>query len=121
MSLGTQLTQPPADGITRVQFAPQDSSKLLVAGWDKALRLHDVDNNTCLATHTTAAPLLDVVLGDHDTMVAYSGAVDGGVRRYAALCWMTCLVPTKHHAMSYTAGMTWKLVQQHCLVSMKKQ
>lgn len=82
MSLGTQLVQAPSDGITRVQFVPHDSKLLLVAGWDKAMRLYDVDNNTCLATHSTAAPLLDVAWGDHGSMVAYSGAVDGGVRRY---------------------------------------
>lgn len=85
-SLGTKLTDSPTDGITRVQFAPSSSSKLLVTGWDKTLRVYDVDANTLLASHEAAAPLLDAAWAA-DGSAVYSGAVDGAVRR--------CVLPTR--------------------------
>jgi hypothetical protein len=30
-----EIANPPFDGISKVQFAPEDSSLLLVASWDK--------------------------------------------------------------------------------------
>lgn len=79
-SLGNKLTNPPTDGITRVQFAPGSNSKLLVTGWDKTLRVYDVNHNALLASHGVAAPILDAAWGADGTVI-YSGAVDGAVRR----------------------------------------
>jgi hypothetical protein len=38
------IENPPADGISKVTFAPEDSSLLLVSSWDKVL-IHDNDRD----------------------------------------------------------------------------
>lgn len=78
-SLGTKLAHSPNGGITRVQFAPESNSKLLVTGWDKSLRVYDVDTNALLASHGVATPILDAAWAAD---AIYSGAVDGAVRRW---------------------------------------
>eukprot|EP01054_Gregarina_sp_Poly1_P001380 Gregarina_sp_Poly_1__1379@NODE_1341_length_4343_cov_180_690131_g429_i1_p2_GENE_NODE_1341_length_4343_cov_180_690131_g429_i1NODE_1341_length_4343_cov_180_690131_g429_i1_p2_ORF_typecomplete_len366_score42_36ANAPC4_WD40/PF12894_7/4_6e09ANAPC4_WD40/PF12894_7/1_8ANAPC4_WD40/PF12894_7/0_23ANAPC4_WD40/PF12894_7/0_002ANAPC4_WD40/PF12894_7/1_1e06WD40/PF00400_32/1_2WD40/PF00400_32/2e03WD40/PF00400_32/3_2e05WD40/PF00400_32/60WD40/PF00400_32/7_4e02WD40/PF00400_32/0_00011WD40/PF00400_32/0_31WD40_like/PF17005 len=56
----TELTQSPSDAISRILFAPTETSNLLlVASWDNSVRLYDVDLNTVRGVHLHDHAVLD--------------------------------------------------------------
>lgn len=50
-----EIANPPADGISRVTFAPEDSSLLLVSSWDKVV-MHSIDEYIHAHVVLTAFP-----------------------------------------------------------------
>ncbi|CAO3689105.1 unnamed protein product [Umbelopsis vinacea] len=72
------IANPPVDGISKVQFAPEDSSLLLVASWDKSATLYNVDDNTIKHKFEHQAAVLDCCFSSNER--GYSGGVDRLVR-----------------------------------------
>ncbi|KAJ2722380.1 mitotic spindle checkpoint protein Bub3 [Coemansia sp. Benny D115] len=69
-----QLSQPPADGISRLRFHPTEDSKLLVSSWDTQVRLYDIHTNALVSSHNShAAAVLDVAFGN---TCSFSGGLD---------------------------------------------
>ncbi|KAH8557069.1 WD40-repeat-containing domain protein [Umbelopsis sp. PMI_123] len=73
-----EIANPPSDGISKVQFAPEDSSLLLVASWDKTATLYNVDENTVKHKFEHQAAVLDCCFSSNER--AYTGSVDRNVR-----------------------------------------
>ncbi|XP_037089170.1 mitotic checkpoint protein BUB3-like [Pollicipes pollicipes] len=69
-----KLNSPPEDGISSVKFGPTSSQFLLVASWDKTVRLYDVLSNTQRLKYSHSAPVLDCCF--HDAVHAWSGGLD---------------------------------------------
>eukprot|EP01083_Nonionella_stella_P082351 227302_1 len=68
-----ELKERPSDGISKVRFASR-SNKLLVASWDKAVRLYDVDTNTLCQKFDDIGAVLDCSFSPDDTQ-AFSGGL----------------------------------------------
>lgn len=79
MSLGKELVSPPADGVTKLQFAGPTSS-LLASSWDGTVKVYDAAANTLQGTFVHGAPVLDAVF-EADGKI-FSGGLDNAVKRY---------------------------------------
>lgn len=90
-----EVTPPPTDGVTRVQFSPSGTS-LLVAGWSGELALHSSQHGTLVASVTLSCPLLDASYGDE---VVYAAALDGTV--YSARVTQSDLTPFEPLGVSH--------------------
>lgn len=54
-----RLKNTPSDCIQSVKFGPSSSQFLLVASWDKSVRLYDVVNNNMRLQYQHTGPVLD--------------------------------------------------------------
>ncbi|KAI9033172.1 mitotic checkpoint protein BUB3-like protein [Hyaloraphidium curvatum] len=59
-----ELSDPPTDGISAVAFAPSSPNFLLVASWDRSVRLYDVQQNQLRTRYEHKGPVLDVCWSD---------------------------------------------------------
>lgn len=82
-----ELTPPPPDAISALNFGPGSSTKLLVSSWDKNVYLYDTHaepggdgNGRLIRTYPHRAPVLDVCFGK-DEDEAFSVGLDWDVRR----------------------------------------
>ncbi|TRY63183.1 hypothetical protein TCAL_04016 [Tigriopus californicus] len=73
-----QLKNGPADGISRVRFAPNSPQFLLCSSWDSTLRLYDVQANTMRVKFLSGGPLLDCAF--QDPIHVWSGGLEGQLR-----------------------------------------
>ncbi|KAI9826068.1 MAG: hypothetical protein M1832_000517 [Thelocarpon impressellum] len=83
MSSQFELAEAPGDAISAVKFAPGNSSRLLVASWDKNVYLYDTHaapGGKLLKKFEHRAPVLDVCWGA-DENEAFTGGLDWDVRR----------------------------------------
>ncbi|KAI9717199.1 MAG: hypothetical protein M1828_007392 [Chrysothrix sp. TS-e1954] len=77
-----ELADPPSDAISSVRFAPE-STKLLVASWDKHVYLYEAStqaDSRLIRSYEHRAPVLDACFGGNED-VAYSVGLDWDVRR----------------------------------------
>eukprot|EP00878_Enallax_costatus_P032571 GHUV01035806.1.p1 GENE.GHUV01035806.1~~GHUV01035806.1.p1 ORF type:complete len:167 (+),score=23.78 GHUV01035806.1:420-920(+) len=74
--LGTAVTQPPTDGITRIRWS--SAGRLLATSWDQTVRFYNYDG-TPQAVVRVDAPVLDGCYQDDTT--AFVGQLDGTVSR----------------------------------------
>ncbi|TPX64558.1 hypothetical protein SpCBS45565_g05816 [Spizellomyces sp. 'palustris'] len=65
-NLGFELNNPPTDGISSLQFSPENPSLLLTASWDKKIRLYDVSSDELRQEWLDKAPVLDICFSDGD-------------------------------------------------------
>lgn len=81
-----ELSPPPSDGVTAVTFAPNDSSRLLVASWDRQVYYYKVEDsssgNSLIQKYDNRAPILDLCFGS-DENEAFLAGVDQSVSRYS--------------------------------------
>lgn len=75
--LETELHQPPTDGISSLAFA-NTSDMLLVASWDKAVRMYDARKNQLRFKYEHKAAVLDCTFS-HDDSLGFSGGLDRNV------------------------------------------
>jgi cell cycle arrest protein BUB3 len=78
-----ELANTPSDAISAVRFAPQSTSRLLVASWDRNVYLYDTsagDQGNLLQKVEHRAPVLDICFGDDDK-TAFSAGLDWDVNR----------------------------------------
>lgn len=54
-----RLKNSPGDCVQSVKFSPSSSQFLLVASWDKTVRLYDVVSNNMRLQYQHSAPVLD--------------------------------------------------------------
>ena len=80
-----ELSDPPLDVISAVEFAPGDL-RLLVASWDKNVYLYEINgsSSTLLRKYEHRAPILDVCWGEGEHE-AFTAGLDWDVRRYLTL------------------------------------
>lgn len=76
-----ELAQPPADGISSVQFCPSAENSLLVSSWDTSLRMYDVESNVMRCKFNGASPVLDCAWGENSGQ-AFSVGLDQAVKSY---------------------------------------
>ncbi|KAJ3188549.1 mitotic spindle checkpoint protein Bub3 [Irineochytrium annulatum] len=69
-----ELVDPPTDGISSIEFCPDNGSLLLAASWDKGVRLYNVQSNQRSFTYYHKAAVLDVAFVSPTQ--AYSGGLD---------------------------------------------
>jgi cell cycle arrest protein BUB3 len=79
-SLETELNDPPTDGITTVNFANK-SDLLLVASWDKGVRLYDARKNALRHTYEHKAAVFDCCFSDDDSKI-FSAGLDHSLMQY---------------------------------------
>eukprot|EP00808_Paulinella_micropora_P015396 g6005.t1 len=77
MSTQLELAAPPTDGISAIKFA-NHSNFLLVASWDKGVRMYDAEKNALRHRYDQKAAVLDVCFSGDDSF-AYSGGLDRAV------------------------------------------
>lgn len=79
------MAQPPDDAVSRVVFAPESSTKLLVSSWDKNVYRYEVEEGDEPQGHLVKkfehrAPVLDVCFGSSDNE-AFSAGLDHRVMK----------------------------------------
>ncbi|QDS73425.1 hypothetical protein FKW77_008466 [Venturia effusa] len=78
-----ELSDPPTDAISSLQFAPDNSTRLIVSSWDKHVYLYDVQEEggaNLVKKFEFQAPVLDVCFGQDDNE-AFVGGLDWDARR----------------------------------------
>jgi cell cycle arrest protein BUB3 len=80
-----EVAQPPDDAVSRVVFAPESSTRLLVSSWDKNVYLYEVDDGDVPSAKLVRqfehrAPVMDVCFGTSDNE-AFTAGVDHRVTR----------------------------------------
>jgi cell cycle arrest protein BUB3 len=80
-----ELNPPPNDAISAVAFAPESSTRLLVASWDKHAHLYELNtgddgNGELVRSFEHRAVVLDVCFGAHDSE-AFTAGLDRRVSR----------------------------------------
>ncbi|KAH8752021.1 WD40-repeat-containing domain protein [Diaporthe sp. PMI_573] len=80
-----EVAQPPDDAVSRVVFAPESSTRLLVSSWDKNVYLYEVEDGeapsaTLVRQFEHRAPVMDVCFGASDNE-AFTAGVDHRVTR----------------------------------------
>ncbi|KAK9814607.1 hypothetical protein WJX72_008544 [[Myrmecia] bisecta] len=78
-SLGVQLDNPPADGVTALRFST-NSDLLLASSWDGMARLYDPLRNSLRGSYSHQAPVLDTCF--QDDSIIYTAGLDCLVKRY---------------------------------------
>ncbi|PSR80646.1 WD40-repeat-containing domain protein [Coniella lustricola] len=79
------VAQPPNDAVSRVVFAPESPTRLLVSSWDKNAYLYEVEDGesqsaSLVRTFEHRAPVLDVCFGASDNE-AFTAGLDHRVTR----------------------------------------
>jgi cell cycle arrest protein BUB3 len=85
MATQFEISDPPADGISNVAFAPSyagpDSSGLLLASsWDGTVRLYDTQENVQLLSLPLGAPVTNVAWGADGVRQCFTVGIDKTVR-----------------------------------------
>ncbi|KAI7786296.1 mitotic checkpoint protein bub3 [Diaporthe eres] len=80
-----EAAQPPEDAVSRVVFAPESSTRLLVSSWDKNVYLYEVEDGETPSANLVRqfehrAPVMDVCFGASDNE-AFTAGVDHRVTR----------------------------------------
>ncbi|CAG8475389.1 8397_t:CDS:2 [Paraglomus brasilianum] len=75
-----ELYDPPSDAISSVVFSPTNPHLLLVASWDKSVRLYDIQNNQLRQTYACSAAVLDCCFSDGAH--AFSGGLDKSLTKF---------------------------------------
>lgn len=79
-----ELSQPPSDAISALQYAPNSPTRLLVASWDKNVYLYETHGENLggvlLKTFEHRAPVLDVCFGADDNE-AFTAGMDWQVKK----------------------------------------
>lgn len=79
-----ELSPPPADAVSAVQFAPNSPHRLLVASWDRNVYLYDTQDQenggALVQKYEHRAPVLDVCFGADDNE-AFTAGMDWQVKR----------------------------------------
>lgn len=80
-----EISQPPTDAVSRVVFAPESSTRLLVSSWDKDVYLYEIDDGdaasaTLVKQYEHRAPVMDVCFGSSDNE-AFTAGLDHRVTR----------------------------------------
>ncbi|KAK7715029.1 mitotic spindle checkpoint protein Bub3 [Diaporthe eres] len=80
-----EVAQPPEDAVSRVVFAPESSTRLLVSSWDKNVYLYEVEDGETPSAKLVRqfehrAPVMDVCFGASDNE-AFTAGVDHRVTR----------------------------------------
>ncbi|KAH6564551.1 hypothetical protein BASA50_008770 [Batrachochytrium salamandrivorans] len=99
VSLGTELADPPTDGISSVEFSKTDKNLLAVSSWDKSVSIYDVVANRTVARYTHKAAVLDVAFSATASVV-YSGGLDRALRRFDVASKIETSLGTHEEAIS---------------------
>jgi len=75
-----KLKNSPGDCVQSVKFSPSSGQFLLVASWDKTVRLYDVHGNNMRLQYQHQAAVLDCCF--QDAVHVYSGGVDGHLKTF---------------------------------------
>lgn len=80
-----EVAQPPTDAVSRVVFAPDSSTRLLVSSWDKNVYLYEIDDSDgasakLVKQYEHRAPVMDVCFGASDNE-AFTAGLDQRVTR----------------------------------------
>ncbi|RXG60002.1 Mitotic checkpoint protein BUB3 [Armadillidium vulgare] len=75
-----RLKNTPGDCIQSVKFGPSSSQFLLVASWDKTVRLYDVSNNNLRLQYSHSSSVLDCCF--QDAVHAFSGGLDNTLKMF---------------------------------------
>jgi WD40 repeat protein len=90
-----ELSNPPTDAVSSLQFAPNSPTRLLVSSWDKHVYLYETHGEEAggrlIEKYEHRAPVLDVCFGADDNE-AFSAGMDWQVKRYGGItrnpsCW----------------------------------
>lgn len=88
-----ELSPPPGDAVSALDFAPSSGTKLLVSSWDRKLYCYDIAGGTnathLLNTYQHRAPVLDVCFGADDDE-AFTAGMDWGVNKCEPIAWILC-------------------------------
>ncbi|KAF3767785.1 hypothetical protein M406DRAFT_350736 [Cryphonectria parasitica EP155] len=80
-----EVAQPPDDAVSRVVFAPDSSTRLLVSSWDKHIYLYEIEDGdspsaALVRRFEHRAPVMDVCFGSSDSE-AFTAGLDHRVAR----------------------------------------
>jgi len=80
-----ELSQPPTDAVSSLQYSPYSPSRLLVSSWDKNVYLYDTHSGEeaggkLIQKYEHRAPVLDVCFGADDNE-AFTAGMDWQVKR----------------------------------------
>ncbi|EDN92646.1 hypothetical protein SS1G_08509 [Sclerotinia sclerotiorum 1980 UF-70] len=79
-----ELSEPPTDAVSSLQFSPYTPTKLLVSSWDKKVYLYNTESvsegGKLVRTYEHRAPVLDVCFGG-DENEAFTAGMDWQVKR----------------------------------------
>ncbi|KAM7251683.1 hypothetical protein ACFE04_023566 [Oxalis oulophora] len=76
---GSELHNPPADGVTNLRFSHYSDDHLLVSSWDKTVRLYDANANVLRGEFMHGSAVLDCCF--YDDSSAFSACLDNTIRR----------------------------------------
>lgn len=79
-----ELSHPPTDAVSSLQFAPTSPTRLLVSSWDRHVYLYETHGEEAggklIEKYEHRAPVLDVCFGADDNE-AFSAGMDWQVKR----------------------------------------
>ncbi|TGO65786.1 hypothetical protein BCON_0001g01020 [Botryotinia convoluta] len=79
-----ELSEPPTDAVSSLQYSPYTPTRLLISSWDKKVYLYNTENvsegGQLMRTYKHRAPVLDVCFGK-DESEAFSAGMDWQVKR----------------------------------------
>lgn len=70
-----EISAPPQDLISRVQFSP-DGSSLLASSWDNTVRVYNSSNGSLQTVSDMSAPLLDATWSKTDSSLIYTAGLE---------------------------------------------
>lgn len=77
-----ELSDPPTDGISSLNFSPFNySSFLLATSWDSSIYLYDCDKNRSVGKFSAGAAVLDGCFSETDQNVAYAVGLNRQIHR----------------------------------------
>lgn len=79
VSLGEPVSNPPADGITRLRFSPY-SDTVLASSWDGSARIYDALNLGVRFNAHAGAPLMDCCI--QNDVCFFTAGLDGAIKRF---------------------------------------
>lgn len=92
-----KLKSPPEDGVTKATFGPNSAQFLLVASWDKKVRLYDIVSNEQRCAYSHSMPVLDCVF--QDPIHVWSGGLDNSLKCFDINSSMETFVGTHDNAI----------------------
>ncbi|KAJ8331717.1 mitotic spindle checkpoint protein Bub3 [Batrachochytrium dendrobatidis] len=97
--LGLELSNPPQDGISSMEFSKTDKNLLAVSSWDKTVTIYDVSANHPVAGYKHKAAVLDLAFSS-TAPVVYSGGLDRALRRFDVVSKTETSLGTHEEAIS---------------------
>lgn len=85
LAIQFELSQPPSDAVSSLQYAPNSPTRLLVSSWDRHVYLYDThgaeeQGGKLIEKYEHRAPVLDVCFGADDNE-AFTAGMDWQVKR----------------------------------------